>query len=371
MVDEERKHIINRNSFIGIAVNVALALIKVTIGLVSGSLAIISDGLNNASDTLSSLITVLGYRLAKKKPTHSHPLGFGRMEYISALVVAFIVLYVGFSLLFSSARKIFHPEDVHVSPIMLAVIILTVFLKLFLWRFNIKSGKKIDSEALILSGTDALTDALSSIVTVISVILSYFSSFNFDSVAGMIVSLFVLYAGFSSLSGTVSSIVGERPKRETVNELRRIIASHKPLKGGYDIQIHSYGPERSVGTCNVEAPSDASAEEVFDAMTEAQIEILDRMGIYFTFGLYAVNDKNPQVILMKNEVLKTLKSVSESVISIHAFHIHFENYSVHFDVVCSFSLTDISKFRKEADSALKKEFPGYTFQYNIDPDYAD
>ena len=125
-----------------------------------------------------------------------------------------------------------------------------------------------------------------------------------------------------------------------------------------------------IGTCNVEVPSDARAEEVFDAMTDAQSEIMERMGIYFTFGMYAVNSDNPVVILMKKEVLKVLKSVSPSVISIHAFHVHMEDSRVHFDVVVDFSLTDYAAFRKEATKALSEAFPTYVFQFNIDPDYA-
>ena len=152
--------------------------------------------------------------------------------------------------------------------------------------------------------------------------------------------------------------------------IRSIIQKHPPLSGGYDIQIHTYGPSRMIGTCNVEVPSDAKGEEIFDAMTDAQVEIMDRMGIYFTFGMYAVNSDNPVVILMKKEVLKVLKEVSPSVISIHAFHVHLNDSRVHFDVVVDFSLTDYATFRREASKALTEAFPTYSFQFNIDPDYA-
>ena len=345
-------------------------MVKVAIGFFSGSVAIMSDAANNASDMLSSVVTIMGFNLAKRKPTHTHPLGFGRMEYISALFVAFIVLMTGGTFFRTSIDRIQNPSPVSVSPAMLVILVLTIVVKLGLWRINQKNGKKIESEALSASGTDALSDALATSVTIIAAIISLFSSFPIDGWAGIIVSIFIMYAGVKSVVDTVSAIVGERPSKDTVKEIRSIIQKHPPLSGGYDIQIHTYGPSRMIGTCNVEVPSDAKGEEIFDAMTDAQVEIMDRMGIYFTFGMYAVNSDNPVVILMKKEVLKVLKEVSPSVISIHAFHVHLNDSRVHFDVVVDFSLTDYATFRREASKALTEAFPTYSFQFNIDPDYA-
>ncbi len=371
MIDEEtRNKVLKRTAFLGIVSNAAIAVVKVLIGLVSGSVAIMSDAANNASDMLSSLVTIMGFNIAKRKPTHTHPLGFGRMEYISALFVAFIVLFTGGAFLSTSIDKIQNPSPVTVSLPMLFILLLTIAVKLGLWRINAKNGRKIESEALSASGTDALSDALATSVTIIAAIISLFSSFPIDGWAGIIVSIFILYAGVSSVVDTVSAIVGERPSKATVQEIRKIIQTHPPLSGGYDIQIHTYGPSRMIGTCNVEVPSDAKGEEIFDAMTDAQVEIMDKMGIYFTFGMYAVNSDNPVVILMKKEVLKVMKAVSPAVISLHAFHVHMEDSRVHFDVVVDFSLTDYASFRKEATKALSDAFPTYTFQFNIDPDYA-
>ena len=371
MVDEaSRDRILKRTALLGIISNAAIAIVKVLIGFISGSVAIMSDAANNASDLLSSVVTIMGFSLAKRKPTHTHPLGFGRIEYISALFVAFIVIFTGGAFFRSSIESIRDPSPVSISIPMLIVLVLTIAVKLGLWRVNLRNGRKIESEALSASGTDALSDALATTVTIIAAAISLFSSFPIDGWAGIVVSVFIMYAGVRSVVDTVSAIVGERPTKETVQELRRIIGSHPPLSGGYDIQIHTYGPSRMIGTCNVEVPSDAMAEAVFDAMTDAQTEIMNRMGIYFTFGMYAVNSDNPVVILMKKEVLKVMKSVSSSVISIHAFHVHMEDSRVHFDVVVDFALTDYAAFRRDAEKALNEAFPTYTFQFNIDPDYA-
>ena len=371
MIDEEiRNRVLKRTAILGIISNAAIAAVKVLIGLVSGSVAIMSDAANNASDMLSSVVTIMGFNLAKRKPTHTHPLGFGRMEYISALFVAFIVLMTGGAFFRTSIDRIQDPSPVSVSLPMLIVLILTIAVKLGLWRINQKNGKKIESEALSASGTDALSDALATSVTIAAALISLFSSFPIDGWAGIVVSIFIMYAGVKSVVDTVSAIVGERPSKETVQEIRKIISRHPPLSGGYDIQIHTYGPSRMIGTCNVEVPSAARGEEIFDAMTDAQTEIMSTMGIYFTFGMYAVNSDNPVVVLMKQEVYKVLKSVSPSVISLHAFHVHMDDSRVHFDVVVDFSLTDYASFREKATKALTDAFPTYTFQFNIDPDYA-
>lgn len=371
MIDEEiRNKVLKRTALLGILSNAAIAAVKVIIGFFSGSVAIMSDAANNASDMLSSVVTIMGFNIAKRKPTHTHPLGFGRIEYISALFVAFIVLFTGGTFLRTSIDRIQNPSPVTVSLPMLVILILTIGVKLGLWRINQKNGKRIESEALSASGSDALSDVMVTSVTIIAAAISLFSSVPVDGWAGIIVSIFIMYVGVKSVVDTVSAIVGERPSKSTVQDIRKIIAKHPPLSGGYDIQIHTYGPSRMIGTCNVEVPSDAKGEEIFDAMTDAQIEIMNKMGIYFTFGMYAVNSDNPVVILMKKEVLKVLKTVSPSVISIHAFHVHMDDSRVHFDVVVDFSLTDYATFRREATKALNDAFPTYTFQFNIDPDYA-
>lgn len=371
MVEEgTRKRILSQTAAMGIASNAFIAALKLVIGLISGSVSIVSDAANNLSDMLSSIVTIIGFNASTRRPTHSHPLGFGRMEYISALFVAFLVIFTGASFFRTSIDRIAEPSPVTVSIPMVLILVLTILIKLGLWRVNVKNGKKIESEALSASGSDALSDALATTVTIIAAIASGFTSLPIDGIAGIIVSIFILYAGITSVVGTVSTIVGERPTKETVKLLRSLINNHPPLSGGYDIQIHTYGPSRSIGTCNVEVPSDSLTEEVFDAMTDAQEEILEKMGIYMTFGMYAVNTKNPVVQLMKQEVLKVLKATSPAVLSIHGFHVHFEDSRVHFDVVIDFTVTDLAQFRAAEQRALEEAFPTYSFNFNIDPDYA-
>ena len=366
----ERNRIITRATALGIVSNLAMAGLKLALGAFSGSVAVMSDAANNAMDVVSSLATLLGFELGKHKPTHEHPLGFGRVEYVTALFIAVLVLFTGGSFFRTSWEAIKNPEPVEASALTVALLVLTIAAKLALWRINVHCGRKADSEALVASGSDALSDVLATSVSLIGLVSTRFTTLPVDGACGILVSICILSTGTTSIVRTVSMIVGERPDKATVDRLRAIIEKHPPLHGGYDIQIHSYGPERKIGTVNVEVPSDALAEDVFNAMTDAQEEILSEMSIYMSFGMFAVNSSNPFVREMRSKVLSVLRKTSPDVMDIHAFHIHLEDSRVHFDLVVDFSLTDYQGFREKATEALQEALPGYTFKFNIEPDFA-
>ena len=212
MVEEEeliRSKKIKRAANTGIGVNVALGGIKILIGYLSGSVAVISDGANNATDSLSSFVTLIGYRFSKKRPTKEHPLGYGRIEYLSALLVGFLILMTGFSFFKGSIDAIKDPHDMSVSMLMIAVLSFTVLVKIWLWRMNTKVGKETGSEALSASGADALSDVLTSLVTITAAFVSRFTTFPIDGWAGLLVSLFIMWNGLSSILSTSDSILGE------------------------------------------------------------------------------------------------------------------------------------------------------------------
>lgn len=372
MVEEEivRSKMIKRAANTGIGVNVALGAIKIIIGYFSGSVAVISDGANNATDSISSLVTLIGYRFSKKRPTKEHPLGYGRVEYLSALLVGFLILMTGFSFLNGSIDAIKNPHDMSVSTVMIIVLFITVLVKVWLWRMNTKVGRETGSEALTASGADALSDVLTSLVTIAAAFCSRFTSFPVDGWAGLLISLFIMWNGISSILSTSDSILGERPNKEKVDRIRAIISSFPPLSGGYDIRIHSYGPDSAVGTIDVEVPFTASAESVYEAMMKAKESIKSEMGIDFTFGMNATNQDDPEVIKMRDLTLKKMQMISSDVIGIHGFHVHFDEKKIEFDTVVDFSLKDHNKFKKGIIDTLEKTFPGYKVDFNIDLDYS-
>ena len=347
---EDRQATITRVSLTGIVVNTILVVFKAATGLASGSVSVINDAVNNAADSVSSIVTMAFYSIGKRRPTRKHPLGYGRMEYLSALIVSLLVLVTGVQCLRSAIEAIINPSVPDMSALGIAVIVVSILAKVFLSRISTTSGRRIDSQALVATGKDALSDVLVTSLTLISALLGPLTKLPVDGIAGVLVSLFILYAGISSILETASSIMGERPDSETVGKIRAVIAKHPPLKGGYDIILHSYGPERTLGTCNVEVPIDTHAEDIFDAMTDATHDIMKSMGIYLTFGMYAVNDYRSDVRQMKERALAVMKEASDSVLSLHAFHVHFDTRMVHFDVVVDFRVHNYAELKKQLEA---------------------
>lgn len=370
MEKTNRDKLILRTTIFTTITNVILATSKMVIGYLSSSIGILTDGINNASDSLSAICSLAGFALAKKFPTSTHPLGYGRIEYISSLIVSLFILYAAINCFTSSLDRILHPSSVSFNALMLTILFFSIAAKVVIMIVNKRNGKKVNYEALVLTGEDAKADILSSSLTIVALIASPFTSLPIDGIIGLIIAVLIARSGIEALITTTSSIVGERPNSKTVKELRAIIKKHKPLSGGYDIILHSYGPERTLGTCNIEVPMEAKAEEIFDAMTDCAKEIQEKLNINFTFGLFAVNDSLPFVQEMKEEVLKELKHYSEHVISIHAFHIHMDTKRIHFDVVVDFSQHNYPLLRSQFEKVLKARWPEYEFSFTIDPDYA-
>ena len=367
--DLTRQKVIRRVGLTGIVANLSFSLLKFIAGTITRSVAITNDAINNLSDSLSAVITLLGYRMGKMKPTRKHPLGYGRTEYLSAMIISIIILIAGYNCLMSSIDKLKHPETITLAPVAIVILLLSIVTKIGLSILNTTQGKRVDSEALKATGKDALSDVLVTSLTLISLFASRYTTFPVDGVMGIVVSLFIFYAAISSFLETNSALMGERPYKETVEKIRAIIRKHPPLKGGYDIMLHSYGPERCMGTCNVEVPTRAHAENIFDAMTDASKEIEDELGIYFTFGLFAVNDFREDVRELKKDILEYLKEKTPHVLSLHAFHVHLDSNLVHFDVVVDFKVSNYGAYKQELLELLKDKWPDYTFEFTIDPEY--
>ncbi len=367
---EKRSETIRRAADTGIVANIALGILKMILGSVTHSLAFLSDGANNLTDSISSLVTLVGYRLSKKKPTKSHPMGYGRLEYLSALFVSILVMGTGVSFLKSSIEAVKNPAEVTLTSSAVIILTLSVLVKIALWLFYRREGEKAGSLALASSAVDSLSDAVITAVTIVSAVVSHYTSLSLDGVAGIIVSVFIIWSGFESILTVSDTILGKRPTKEEIQKIRDIIKEYPPLIGGYDIRIHSYGPESSVGTIDVEVPFSTDAESICEAMEKAKKRLYDETGILFTFGMNAENQDDERVKDMMEKTLRCMKMASDDVIGIHGFHVHFDEKIIEFDVVVSFSLNDWEKFRKNMTGLLELIFPGYEISFNIDPDYS-
>ncbi len=368
--ERERSYYIRRAGNIGTITNLLLGGVKIAAGLFTSSIAILSDGVNNLSDSISSIVTLIGYRVSKRRPTKAHPMGYGRIEYLSALLVSILVILTGFSFLKSGIEALGTASEIAVTPAVLVIMILSVIVKIALWIFYRREGKRTQSTALRASALDSLSDALVTTVTILSSVLSPLLPISLDAPAGIVVSLFIMWTGVSSVLGISDTILGKRPSKEEVQKIREIIKCYPPLRGGYDIRIHRYGPESSVGTIDVEVPFEATAEEVYEAMEKAKKELQEKTGTIFTFGMNAENQDDERVREMMDKTLKCIQMSSEYVIGIHGFHVHFEEKRIEFDVVVSFALKDWDRFRRNLTGLLELIFPDYSVSFNIDPDYS-
>ena len=352
-------------SALSIAMNALLSMVKITIGMLSGSSSVTTDGLNNLSDTLIYITTLGGARMASRKPTRKHPLGFGRIEYITALIVAIIIIITALTLLKNAVTMLFTEHEIVLGKAMSLLMVISILIKLFLASKMKKAYKETGDETMRLLKVDNLLDAVSTTLALAASQAARYTAFPTDAVASIIISLLILYNGFSSIITTSSSIVGETPEQDTLDAIKAIIEKHPPLSGCFDLLIHPY-VNLTVGSCTVEVPTDTPSEIIFDAMTDASLEIEKTLGISMTIGFRAVNKDIPVVADMEKKVILCLKREVPEVLSIHGFHLHFDKNLIHFEAVIDFDSDIHEVLNEKISAALEGEFPSYSFDYVLE-----
>ena len=263
-----REKVIVKTSVTGIAVNLLLVAFKATVGLLSNSIAIVLDAVNNLSDALSSVITILGAKLAGREADKKHPFGYGRVEYLSSLVISLIVLYAGITSLIESIKKIIHPETPDYSTVTLIIVGVAVFAKIFLGLYVKKTGDRVNSDSLINSGKDALLDSVISAATLIAAFIFIFSGLSLEAYLGAVLSLVIIKAGFDMISETVSKLLGEPGDARLIQDIKATVRSFPEVKGAYDLILHNYGPDTYNGSVHV---------EVEDTLTPDRLDELSRV----------------------------------------------------------------------------------------------
>ena len=250
----DREKQIIKTSIVGIIANIALASFKAVVGLLSRSVAITLDAVNNLSDALSSIITIIGTKIANKKPDKKHPLGHGRVEYLSTLVISIIILYAGVTALIESVKKIIHPEVPDYSAAAIVIVTVAIFVKIFLGLYVKKKGNEYKSDALAASGTDALFDSIISTATLVAAIVFIMTGFSLESYLGVIISLIIIKSGFEMIRETISEILGERVDSDLARNVKKLIKEFPDVYGAYYLVIHNYGPEMLIGSVHIEVP---------------------------------------------------------------------------------------------------------------------
>lgn len=355
-------------SALNILVNLISAAVKVVIGMAVSSIAIVSEGVNNATDSATSLITIVGTKLSAKHPTEKHPFGFGRIEYLTSLLIAVLILFTGAELMESSIKLIFEPQEMSISYVTMAIIAVSAILKLLLGTFTIKEGKRVDSSSLAALGTECRSDSVVSVITLVTALVFLVFRVNLDAYAGIIMALIVLKAGLEVLKETLSDLLGQSGEKELAQELYRIIRAEPLVLNAADMMLHNYGPDAYSGSVNVEIDHSKTVGEVYAALHELQLRIMHEKHITMVFGIYAV-DKDHQEIRQLREQVAAFVREQEHVTSYHALYIHPNGRDIYVDLVVDYDLANWDALRREFTDYMAARYPEKHLELVIETNY--
>lgn len=366
-----RDAVIVRTSVVGIVVNVLLAAFKAVVGLLSHSIAIVMDAVNNLSDALSSIITIIGTKLAGKRPDKKHPMGYGRIEYFTAIIISLIVLYAGVTAFVESVKKIITPETPDYSIISLVIIIVAVIAKILLGTYVIANGRKTNSDSLIASGKDALSDSIISAATVVAAIIYLIFHLSLEAWLGAIISIFIIKSGVEMIRDTISELLGERVDAELSKQVKDAMNSVEGVQGTYDLVMNNYGPDRYIASAHIEIPADMQARELDHLIREIEKKVYAETGVFIGgISIYAMEHGDEEISNMHVAVLKQVEQ-HPYIKQIHAFHVDKVGKEIEFDAVVDFD----EEHPDEELAALGKEiealYPGYSVIIFQDVDITD
>ena len=336
----------------GIILNIILVAGKLTVGIIAGSVAIIADAINNFSDAASSVITLAGFKLAGQKPDKEHPFGHGRIEYVAGLIVSVLIIFMGFELAWSSIEKIITPEAAEFSYTAMGVLIAAILVKFWLFYFNRKIAKRINSPSIAATASDSISDVIATGVVLAALIAGQYTTFPIDGVAGVIVAIFIFKAGWGAVKTTQAPLLGRPMSKELADAIDKLALEHENILGIHDLIYHDYGPGRAIVSFHAEVPADGNLMETHEMIDHVEREIREK------FGIEAVIHMDPIVVDGDTEEMRTLvESVIKSIhpdASIHDLRIAEcdKIHNVYFDVIVPYGL-DISD--EEIEKRVKEQ----------------
>ncbi len=365
----ERETTIIRASAIGILANLVLAAFKAFIGLATGSIAVILDAVNNLSDAMSSVTTIIGTRLAGKAPDKKHPFGYGRIEYLSATIVAVIVLYSGITSAVESVKKIFHPEAATYTDISLLIIAVAVLVKLLLGTYVQHQGKKVNSDSLVASGADAKFDAILSLSVFVCALLSRFTGLSLEAYVGVLIAAMIIKSGIEMIGKTTGEMLGERAPGELSKGVKAVLEEDDHVRGAYDLVLNNYGPDQYIASVHIEVPDTMTACEIDDLSLKLSRDVYQKCHVILAaIGIYASNTANPASKAMRIAVEALAKEI-DGILQVHGFHV--SGKQVKFDVVVDYAAKDKDALVAHMQELCRKKWPDYSFQVNQDFDFSD
>lgn len=366
-----RESEIIRVSIIGIVSNVMLATFKFLIGLISNSIAIVLDAVNNLSDALSSIITIVGTKLALKQPDKKHPFGHGRIEYLTALIISILVIYAGITFLEESVKKIINPQTPNYSMFSLIIIMVAVIVKLILGMYVKKMGKKLNSGSLVNSGIDALTDAVISFTTLVSAMLFLFFKISLEAYLAVIISIVILKSGYEMIRETLSRILGERIDSDIAHNVKLTVNSFKEVRGTYDLMLNNYGPDTYLGSIHIEVSDTMKADEIDTLTRKITEKVLKQHNVILSaIGIYSFNTSDKQALKIRNDINKIVHSHKE-VLQMHGFYFNKNENVIQFDLIIDYDIKHRNVIYNQICDEIKHYYPEYKFNIALDIDASD
>lgn len=367
-MNKERKRKIIKTSIIGITINILLSSFKAIIGLLSSSIAIIIDSVNNLTDALSSIITIIGVKLAWKAPDKEHPFGHGRIEYISALTISILIIYAGFTSLIEGIKRMINPKLPDYNKYTIIILIIATITKILLGIYFKKIGKKVKSEALLNSGTDALMDAIISTSTLIGCIAYILFKISLEAYLAIIISVIIIKSGITMFKKTLSQILGERPDKEITKAIKNTVEKNKKVYGAYDLTLNNYGPNIYIGSIHIEIEEDMTAKEIDKLTRKISNKVYKEHNVILTaIGIYSINTKDKETNNIREEIQKILSSY-HSVLQSHGFYIDKKERIINFDIILDFENINRDDIYKEIYSKVQSKYPNYEIKITMDID---
>ena len=367
----QRDRIIVRTSLVGILANLSLAAFKAGIGVLSGSIAVVLDAVNNLSDALSSVITIIGTKLAGRRPDRNHPYGHGRIEYLTAIIIAMLVLYAGVTSLIEAVKKILSPTLPDYAPTSLVIIAVAVAVKVLLGRYVSRVGRRVNSEALIASGRDATLDSVISASTLAAALIFLATGVSLEAWLGAVISLVIMKSGVEMLQQSLSEILGERADVELTRAIKQTICAFPEVRGAYDLVLHNYGPNTMIGSVHIEVDDTLTADrldtlerDITQAVIEAHHVILAGIGIY------SRNTRNDAAARMLEDARRVAMS-HDYVLQMHGFYADPEAKLLRFDVIVDYAAPDPAQVHRDIVDAIQALYPDYKVEITLDVDISD
>lgn len=368
MAPSVREHEIVKASVIGIAGNMLLVAFKMVIGFFSHSIAIILDGVNNATDALSSIITIVGTKVAGRPPDAKHPFGYGRIEYLTSVVIAVIILVAGALSLRESILKIIHPATPSYSTITITIIVVAILGKVALGIVFKRYGDKTSCEALIASGVDSNYDAVLSAGTLVVAFAQNLWNLNIDGAVGVVISLVVCKAGIEVLHDALAPIIGTPEDREHVANIKRYIRTFSNVCDVHNVVMDNFGPNKIIGSVYIDVPDDLTARQVGELTRSIAKGLQEKFNVELTVGIRTDNT-TPEFAPMQ-KALEELAKKDEGVLNVHAFYVDPDTKTCYFDMVVKLK-ADGKKAKDELVTAMQKRYPGFSFDVQVETDYAE